>query len=194
MTTGARVAQLLHTMDASRRVSKPASASESRRSSACRRRVIVLHDDGDADAKRVRAPAGAALGVGVSLFHAFGFSATIAGQARPISVVRLVMRARVSLDKIVRRNGPDPLRGEQLDNGLLGDVEGRRSRGRQRTDRPDGRSLCREGCGQRAGESRGESSRPSSRFGYRQPLTSSVTHDCMLTATVGRRNLIATAG
>ena len=93
-------------------------------------------------------PAGAALGVErVSLFHCFWIQRDHRGQARTVPVVRLDAR-EVLLDKIVRADGPDPLRGEQLDNGLLSDVEaGRRSRGGQRTDQTDLRTLCSEGLG-----------------------------------------------
>ena len=98
-------------------------------------------------------PAGAALGVErVSLFQRLWIQRDHRGQARTVLVVRLDAR-EVLLDKIVRGDGPDPLRAQQLDNGLLGDVEGgRRSRGRQRTDQTDLRPC---GESQQRAESRG---------------------------------------
>jgi hypothetical protein len=143
---GARVAQLLH----HERVATGLETGQRERAGGrrhIRRRVIVLHDDRDA-VQRSADPAGAALGVErVSLFQCVWIQRDHRVQARTILVVRLDAR-EVLLDKIVRGDGADPLRGEQLDNGLLGDIEGgRRSRGRQRTDQTDLRSLCSEGRG-----------------------------------------------
>ena len=90
-------------------------------------------------------PAGAALGVeGVSLLERFWIQGDHRVEARTVLVVRLDTR-EVLLDKVVRGDGPDSLRGEQLDDALLGDVEGGAwSRGRQRTDQTDLRRLCRD--------------------------------------------------
>src|SRR6185295_7997535 len=105
------------------------------------RRVIVLDDDRDA-VQRPADAAGATLGVeGTGLFERLWIERDHRVEARPFVVVRLDA-GEVLLDEVVRRHRTDPLRGEQLEDRLLADVEGGRGRGRrQRRDQADLRRL-----------------------------------------------------